>query len=404
MALSKISRSASSPKTARLGLLLLFGTACIGTLGLTACSSKFSSCTATRTCPALGGGAGEAGESEAGSGNVAGEGDGVDVLGGNGGEAGDEAVAGSSGVEPTAGTGGAIVVDTTPPQVDSITPVDGAKGVKSDAKIVVTFSEPVDRLAAQEAITTSAGSLAFSWNAASTVVTATPSLLAYATGASATTYTVQVSTGLRDIAGNHSTTAFNSSFSTLRQLSLTIIRQILGTRTVTSDFGVSPHDGDDAGSSPSIGDTYSNGNERAFPDFNIESFPAVLTTIVSAKLSIPIAKSPAPDIHWDNPFATLGDLQVDHIYDFPIAETSLNKPALSSVGTLMSAATPSDFGIKTIDVTAAFTDDYVNRVARGNHSMYRLQFAKTTDNDATIDAVAIPFSGMMSIDVVYLIP
>jgi hypothetical protein len=82
----------------------------------------------------------------------------------------------------------------------------------------------------------------------------------------------------------------------------------------------------------------------------------------------------------------------------------LNKAALSSVGTLMTAAFPSDFGIKTIDVTAAVANDFTNRVARGNHSMYRLQFAKTTDNDAALDLVAIPFNGTMSIDVVYLIP
>ena len=50
------------------------------------------------------------------------------------------AVAGDS---ASGGTSGSAPLDATPPQVSSIVPANGAKGVTSDAKIVITFSEAV---------------------------------------------------------------------------------------------------------------------------------------------------------------------------------------------------------------------------------------------------------------------
>ena len=423
----------SIPTAARVGAMLLVGGLCVTSEQLVGCSSAFHSCTETRTCAALSGAGGDAGETgdAAGATNAgAGKGGSNDVPGGHSGAAGDDSAgsagddasagAGSAGAPGLGGAGGATAgiggatagsvgtagsapIDTLPPVVNSIVPANGAKGVKADTKIVVTFSEAVDKTAAQAALTTSAGAVAFTWNAQGTELTATPSSpLVYATGATATSYTVQVSTGLKDLAGNHSVAAFNSSFSTLRQASLKISREVNNTYTVVSTGEVFASSGD---ASPAIGDGYDNSGFRSFPDFDISALPASLTTIVSASMSIPITlTSPInSSADWGTPLASLGNLLVDHVFDSPIQATSFSKAALSSVGTLMTSTTPYS-GVKTIEVTDAVNDDFANRVARANHSLYRLQFAKLTDNDAALDRVGIPFNQPMTLDIVYLIP
>jgi len=313
--------------------------------------------------------------------------------------------AGAGGVASGGITGmaGAAPVDTTAPKVLSIVPANGAKGVASDAKIVITFSEAVDKASAQAALTTSAGTLSYAWDASSTVLTATPvSALSYATGATATSYTVQLSTGLKDLANNHSDAAFSSSFSTLRQIALKISRPVTGTYGVTDEPYAGPNTED---SSPVIGDGFGNECHRALPDFDISALPDALTSIVGATMSIPISMTNpiAGDVYWGTPFTTLGNLLVYHVYEQPITSASFNKAALSSVGTLMTSNLLVS-GIKTINVLTSLQDDFTNRVARGHHSMYRVQFPTCTDNDAALDLIAIPFNDTMSIDVTYLIP
>jgi hypothetical protein len=61
------------------------------------------------------------------------------------------------------------------PYVVSISPEDGAIGVAVDAPIVVTFSEAMDKAAAQAALNLSTGNCgAFGWNGDATVMTFTP--------------------------------------------------------------------------------------------------------------------------------------------------------------------------------------------------------------------------------------
>ncbi len=341
-------------------------------------------------------------ESNAGAAAVAGAESGGGAAGaGAGGAPGAGASAGGA---PGAGAnaGGAAAVDTTPPKVLSILPANGAKGITSDAKIVITFSESVDKASAQAALTSSAGNLTYAWNADSTVLTATPvTALPYGAGATATSFTVQISTGLEDLANNQLSAAFSSSFSTLRQISLKISRPVTGTYVVSDYPSASAVSGD---SSPVIGDGFGNEAYRAVPDFDISALPNGITSIASATLSVPISVTNviAADVPWGSPLTTLGNLNVYHVYDQPITTSTFDKTALSSVGTLMTSAVPTT-GTKTISVTASVQDDYNNRAARSNHSMYRLQFPQLTDNDAALDFVGIPFSQNMTIDVVYLI-
>jgi len=92
-----------------------------------------------------------------------------------------------------------VVSDTIPPQVVSTTPTDGATGVIIGTTIVVVFDEPMDQAATEAAFSTNPGVTGtFSWNGAGDTMTFTPDAdLAYTT-----TYTVTITTGAMDLAGN----------------------------------------------------------------------------------------------------------------------------------------------------------------------------------------------------------
>ena len=82
----------------------------------------------------------------------------------------------TTGGTTTGGTGG--VADTTRPTIVSVSPANGATGVRANANIVVTFSEPMDpvrrlRTAYQSADIPNAG-VTFGWSADDTVLTIDP--------------------------------------------------------------------------------------------------------------------------------------------------------------------------------------------------------------------------------------
>jgi Bacterial Ig-like domain len=107
--------------------------------------------------------------------------------------------------------------DTTPPTVLSAHPAHGATSVAIAVNPTVTFSEPMNGVTITTATITlrvaSNGSLVagnVSYNPATNAATFGPSsLLAYSTG-----YTLTVSTGVQDIAGNSMASIFTSGFTT----------------------------------------------------------------------------------------------------------------------------------------------------------------------------------------------
>lgn len=313
-------------------------------------------------------------------------------------------VAGSAGGDSDGGAAGdGPTIDTTAPGILSIVPADGATGVTLDAKVVITFSEPVNEASAEAAFTSGLGTVNFVWNSTHTVLTATPTtLLSYATDGVAKSYAVQISTGVEDASGNRLSTPFSSSFTTLRQMAVKISRPVLGLVSVSDYPSIEVAEAD---ASLFIGDGPLNFYNRAFPYFDISSLPPTTATIVSAKMAIPINLKiiGANDVDTGKPFNDLGNLMVEHVYDWPIQLSSLTKSPLSVAGTLMTAAT-AQTGVSTIDVTSSVIDDLANRAGRGNRSMYRLQFPKTTDNDGALDAVTLPFNGTVTLDITYLVP
>lgn len=115
----------------------------------------------------------------------------------------------------TAGSG-----DTTPPTVLSISPTDGASGVSLGVTVVATLSEPLDPSSVNSTTATirpgsppSGGAVAANVSLTGTNddgIRIDPS----ANLAAATTYTVTLSTGIRDLAGNPLAASFTSTFTT----------------------------------------------------------------------------------------------------------------------------------------------------------------------------------------------
>ena len=125
---------------------------------------------------------------------------------------------GSSTVSPPTTVPPTTTTSTVPPPTArtaaGIDPITAATGVAVDRNIVVTFTEPVERSSAQAAFslrragtTVNLGG-AFTWDAASTVMTFNP----FANLLANTAYTVAVAAPARDTAGTPMAAAFESSF------------------------------------------------------------------------------------------------------------------------------------------------------------------------------------------------
>ncbi len=127
----------------------------------------------------------------------------------------------SSQTTSSTGGGGDTGVDTTPPTVLSVTPSVDATGVSNTATILVSFSEPMNRVATQNAFQSSTlTGLTFAWPDDQTMEV-TPGNLTYAQGSHdvvANEYSYTITTLAADLAGNQLEDYGTWSFSTLRRV------------------------------------------------------------------------------------------------------------------------------------------------------------------------------------------
>jgi methionine-rich copper-binding protein CopC len=108
-------------------------------------------------------------------------------------------------------------LDATPPTVTSVVPANGATNVAPNATVQVTFSEPMDastitttNIVLRNTGTSAVVPATVTYNAATNVATLTPNgPLSNSTG-----YTLTVTTGVKDAAGNALATQFTSQFNT----------------------------------------------------------------------------------------------------------------------------------------------------------------------------------------------
>ena len=390
----------------RVGGLLSVGV--VGAVGMTcltlpACSSSFSGCQTSRDCASTGGSAGQASSSTASDNAGANDGgspngdDGVPSsaagapIGDAGGDAGagpigGDANAGASGegggsggsvaTAGSGGTGGGVPVDDIPPTILSITPVNGAMNLTpATDKIVITFSEPMNKATAQNAYVPGVAGAApvFSWNAASTELTIDPKLT-YPTAtdpaAAAVPFKFSVTTVAKDLAGNPVAASVNWQFTLLREI----------TQSFRYSSGGNFADGDRDGSFAGAGDSSGNLSQRGFLSYDISALPAGVVTFESATISSHIAGIVG------DPFGLFGNMLIQSLSYTTIDQTAYDAPPLHDLGTFIAATGSNAAGdMVSKDVLVALKDDYANRVARSNLSQYKLLFPASPNSNSASD-------------------
>lgn len=215
--------------------------------------------------------------------------------------------------------------DTTAPRVTAATPAAGAVGVRQDATVVLTFSEPMDTAATEAAFRLLAPdgtplAVSFSWEDEGRRMVATPTApLAYSADAGYLTYGYRLAATARDPAGNPLAAAFAADFSTLRRLGFQIPGEAGRDGAIASDGGV-----DTAGAGAFLGDTDAAGASRAFFSFSLEDLPAGTESVVSAELRLyaQSATGSPDDLQYRMDHLAYGDLDAG---DYAAAE-SANQP------------------------------------------------------------------------------
>ena len=111
-----------------------------------------------------------------------------------------------------------FTVESTPPTVLSVSPPDGATNVATNTAVQVAFSEPMDQatingttISLKNTSTSAVLAATVVYNVGTNSATLTPS----GPLSNSTQYTVTVTTGVKDVAGNAMTTQFTSKFTTV---------------------------------------------------------------------------------------------------------------------------------------------------------------------------------------------
>ncbi len=393
----------------RRGVLSLLG------LGVLACSGGHHDCFEMRDCagpkgfieagpndwwdPA--GAAGEAPFSSPSDAGNAGQASPVDVLP-------PDADGGSGG---TAGANSAL--EREPPRVVSVTPSDGALGVRSNDKLVLRFSQPMAPGSVELAYQSNelpTALVTFAWNDDLTALTISPSVpLLYATGSAqangsalftAKTYHFELADGARDSAGR-ALPAVMFSFSTLRQVSFTLAADKQLTGNWTDGEGEGIHNCLRSAKAPytpsvCVGDDAQNVRYVGFLSFDLSPFPDHVAEFSSARLQASATVYGAPE--------SLGESSVEHVFFAELDQSALSTAAISMLGPFYGGASvPSDTQlVLSEDLTGSVADDYANRLARSNHSQYRLRFAKVLANFGW-DDIELPAANIR-LATTYLIP
>jgi Bacterial Ig-like domain len=375
----------------RCGVLSLLG------LGLLACSAVHHDCFEMRDC------AGPKGFVEPGPGDNWWDPD------GGAGEAqfGGPADAGSAGqvtpgalVSSEGGSAGAADVDSAPdnepPRVVSVTPADGALGVRSNAKLLIQFSQPMLKDSVEAAYRSSdlpSPVVAFAWSDDFTTLSVSPSApLLYTSGnaqadgsveLAAKTYRYGFAGGALSSAGR-ALPELRFSFSTLRQISVTSIADPQLTGNWTDGEGEGIHNclrNAKAPYTPSvcIGDDANNVRYTGFVSFDLSALPDEIAELSSARLQASAVVYGAPE--------SLGESSLEHVFFAQLDQAALSTAAASTLGPFYSGGSvPNDTHlVLNEDLTGSVADDYANRGARSNHSQYRLRFAKIVANNGWDD-------------------
>jgi hypothetical protein len=351
---------------------------------------EFSGCEASRTCsPAKGGG--EAGGPDTGGSSGSGSGRSGSGGGGTGGSS-----AGRSGASGDAGAGGSPdgeggeggsepPPDNTPPTILSVSPENGSIGVRADTDLVVTFSEPMDRVSTQAAYQSTdipAGGVAFSWNSESTVLTVSASSdLLYAEGSNANDvmareYAAMIATTAEDEAGNRLEADFGWSFRTMRRITQTFTT---GPLNWIMSSGLASNNLPCPSATAVVGDTADNIGRHLLVSRDISGLPDGIDEFEAATLSA------SQDTTDQATFDAFGPILTRHVSALPPTSVTWATPTLH---TLDAFSTGGPTGQRSVDARIALADDYEHRAERNRTSQYRLGFERITTNaDDTVNSI-----------------
>ncbi len=281
--------------------------------------------------------------------------------------------------------------DTTPPTVLSHTAQRlGAIGVARNATITVTFSEPMDKAAAQTAfaITSPSGFNAgiFDWNAAGTEMTFNPDM-DFPYGAEVAW---RVAMDAEDEAGNPLGITATGTFRVMRINTVTIDYDPQTSGSASSpDYFKNTHFFVGA----DVGDVGNSGAaRRMLIGFNLNSLPEDLNRITFSRLTWYVSGQSG------NPFGNLGRLFLERVYigeeiglspaagpTNPLSKAQYESESLGAP-IIISSSNLSPNGV--FDVTSFTSLDWQERINRNSkRSQLRLRFEVPNNNDSIHDKI-----------------
>ncbi|HEX6766454.1 MAG TPA: Ig-like domain-containing protein, partial [Polyangiaceae bacterium] len=330
----------------------------------------------TSGASASGGAAGSAGTSGAPASGGA-----VGSQGGGG--AGDGGQAGGAG---TGGEGG--IPDVGLPTIVRVSPSDGARGVHADENVVITFSEPMDRVATAAALASpdvALGPGSFTWSVNDTVLTVDLPPFTYRTGDDpltvvASNFRFTVGTGARDVDGNHLESRFDFAFRTLRDITQRL-RPVRNSENPSTEYWAW---------SRTLGT--SNATICESGAFAIGSFGGASANMTVGYVAMDIAELPNGIVDFKQatfigsqqssegiPFDFMGVIRLTHLAPLPINQgiAPASLPEATPLLDLGPFASDPESRPRTKDVLAVLEGDYANRSARSNQSTFGLAFELT---------------------------
>lgn len=286
------------------------------------------------------------------------------------------------------------------PTIVSVSPTDGAKGVASNAVIVVKFSKAMNRRSVELAYESSAlpaNAVTFSWakdgSSDRDVLTVTPKQpLVYAKGESvnsaAQSYAFTIKSSALDLWGVPVNT-FVWGFTTLRDLSLACSLQANLSGSAQAPSDVDPPTNINAFLIVIRFSNPTNVVSKAGITFDCALPFSLEGTLTSATLTAyqKVVNSWAPPdgalfLH----SASFADL------------ASMHNPCGQSTGIRFSES--ASLGYRTADVTAMVRDDFAARSSRSNKSQYCLQFTRPNDSNVQFSAPAESMAPSLKVSVV----
>jgi hypothetical protein len=291
--------------------------------------------------------------------------------------AGDETTGGDEPPPDGDPTGGSE--DLTPPEVVSMSPADGEAGVLVDATIVVTFSEPMDRVSTEDAfISDDVGQVAFEWNDAGDEVTITPvDYLAWSFVESpaepALAYQYAITTAAQDQAGNALAAEYEATFTTMRGQNIMIgmDHDLSGSVNEAADVAV------DVDLTPvRMGDVQQNNVYAGVVTFRFDALPEETVALAGG-----VFQGLQTDELGDPYQVFAGGLSMASIEYDALTPELFSAPAVTNYGVVSTGMTPA-----LIDVDV--TDEVYERFDAGEDRVqFRFRFLGASDNMSDDDRV-----------------